>query len=80
MVTLSWSEHVKTTHSSRPKKHKETKNTQNTAKVLTMTRVTFVTTALSAHGYQNPYIPGQASGPGMQIAWPGFPFAPSPSF
>src|SRR5437016_4929818 len=74
MVTLLWSEHVKTTRSSRPKKHEETKNTPNAVKVLAMTRATFVTTALSAHGYQSSYVPGQASGPGMQISWPGFPF------
>ena len=47
---------------------------------LTMTRATFVTTALSAHGYQNSCVPGQASSPGMQIAWPEFRFVSSPSY
>jgi hypothetical protein len=58
MVTLLWSEHIKTTRSSSPKKHNETKNTLNALKVLAMTRTAFVTTALSAHGYQNLYVPG----------------------
>jgi len=37
-----------------------------------MTRPEFATATLMSHGYQNVYIPGPTSGPGMQISWAGF--------
>ena len=72
LVTLEWTERVKTARSSRPKKQSESKNTPSIIKVLTLHRGQFVTAALAAHGYQKAYIPGPTSGPGMQISWSGF--------
>jgi len=72
LVTLDWIERVKTARSSHPKKHSESKNASDVIKILSLSRVQFVVAALAAHGYQNTYIPGPTSGPGMQISWAGF--------
>lgn len=65
-------EQIKTVRSSRPKKQSMSKNTPDAISVLRMTHPKFVAAALTAHGYQNVYIPGPTSGPGMQISWTGF--------
>jgi hypothetical protein len=72
LVTFEWTEQIKTVRSSRPKKQSESKNTPDTINVLEMTHPEFATAALTAHGYQNVYIPGPTSGPRMQISWTGF--------
>ncbi|KAF8868520.1 hypothetical protein CPB84DRAFT_1857570 [Gymnopilus junonius] len=61
LVTLEWTERIKTVRSSRPKKMNESKNTPDVVKVLTMTHPQFVMAALTAHGYQQAYIPGPTS-------------------
>lgn len=72
LVTLEWTEQIRSGRSVRPKKHNESKNTPDAIKVLQMTRSSFITAALTAHGHQNIYLPGPTSGPGMQISWVGF--------
>jgi len=70
-VTLEWTERSKTARSTRSKKQEETKSTPDALEVLNMSRTGFVPAALTAHGYQNAYIPGPTSGPGMQVTWTG---------
>lgn len=72
LVTFEWTEQVKVARSSHPKKHAESKNTPKAIKVLMMGQSQFVIAALTAHDYQQAYIPGPTSGPGMKISWQGF--------
>ena len=72
LITLKWMEQIWSGRSVHPKKQNESKNTPDAIKVLQMTRSSFITAALTAHGYQNVYIPGPTSSPGMQISWVGF--------
>ncbi|KAF9053261.1 hypothetical protein BJ165DRAFT_1523972 [Panaeolus papilionaceus] len=81
LVTVEWTEHIKTACNSCPKCMNELKNTPAVVKILSMTCSAFVTAALGAHGLQGAYVPRPQSGPGMQVSWTGFVFTNAcPSF
>ncbi|KAF8147039.1 hypothetical protein K438DRAFT_1990008 [Mycena galopus ATCC 62051] len=72
-VTLEWAERVKSGRNARPKKVHESKLVSTPVDVLSTSRVAFIPLALGAHGYEDVYIAGVASGPAMRVFWTGSP-------
>ncbi|KAF9471430.1 hypothetical protein BDN70DRAFT_571699 [Pholiota conissans] len=70
-ATVESTERPEKPRSARPKKCTETRNVPEPICVLNMSLSEFITAALAAHNFQNVYIPGAASGPGMRISWSG---------
>lgn len=71
-VTLEWSERPTSTRGkARAKKQQESKLVPRAVDVLHTSRVAFIPIALGAHGYEDTYIAGVASGPAMRISWSG---------
>ncbi|KAJ6608173.1 hypothetical protein B0H10DRAFT_2068844 [Mycena sp. CBHHK59/15] len=71
-VTLEWSEHPTSTRGkARAEKQQESKLVPRAIDVLHTSRVAFIPIALGAHGYENTYIAGVASGPAIRISWSG---------
>ncbi|KAI0690535.1 hypothetical protein BC835DRAFT_1364246 [Cytidiella melzeri] len=54
-------------------KQQDTKQVSAQTPVLRLACAEFVTLALSAHGYEDRYVPGPISGPGMKVYWTGYP-------
>ncbi|KAI0691893.1 hypothetical protein BC835DRAFT_1359293 [Cytidiella melzeri] len=54
-------------------KQQDTKQVSAQTPVLKLAHAEFVTLALSAHGYEDQYVPGPISGPGMKVYWTGYP-------
>ncbi|KAJ7179952.1 hypothetical protein C8R43DRAFT_941689 [Mycena crocata] len=73
-VTLEWTERQKSTRSNaRSTKKHELKLVVTPVTGLSTTRVDFIPIALSAHGYDDLYVAGVASGPSMRVFWTGSP-------
>ncbi|KAJ6556130.1 hypothetical protein B0H19DRAFT_1376984 [Mycena capillaripes] len=74
-VTLEWTERAARSMRSnaRSKKMHESKFVSTPVDVLSSSRVAFIPIALGAHGYDDVYIAGVASGPAMRIYWAGSP-------
>ena len=71
-VTVEWLERTKGLHpSAKGKKAEETKPTHQPHSLTDMSRVSFITAALTAHGYQNLYTPSVVNGPAFKIYWAG---------
>ncbi|KAJ6574549.1 hypothetical protein B0H19DRAFT_1371553 [Mycena capillaripes] len=71
-VTIEWTKHQKSSrNNTRAKKQSESKTVSRAVDVLSMTRAEFISTALSAHNYQDVYVAGVASGPSIKISWSG---------
>ncbi|KAJ7936229.1 hypothetical protein B0H13DRAFT_2453062 [Mycena leptocephala] len=73
-VTLEWSERQKSARpNARAKKCHESKFVSKAMDILSMsrTRIAFIPVALGAHGYENVYVAGVASGPAMRFFWTG---------
>ncbi|KAJ6600601.1 hypothetical protein DFH09DRAFT_1498329 [Mycena vulgaris] len=71
-VTLEWTERPTTMRGkARAKKQQESKLVPRAVDVLHTSRIAFIPIALSAHGYDDTYIAGVASGPAMRISWSG---------
>lgn len=67
-VTVEWLERAKGLRpSAKGKKAEETKPTHQPHVIADMSRVSFITAALAAHGYQNIYTPGVVNGPAFKI-------------
>ncbi|KAJ7715686.1 hypothetical protein B0H16DRAFT_1741745 [Mycena metata] len=74
-VTLEWTERApkSTRNNARTKKMHESKLVSKAVDVLSISRVEFIPIALGAHGYDDVYVAGVASGPSMRMFWAGSP-------
>ncbi|KAJ7240909.1 hypothetical protein C8J57DRAFT_1245034 [Mycena rebaudengoi] len=73
-VTMEWTERGKSTRTNtRTKKMHESKLVAMPVDVFSVSRVAFIPIALSAHGYDEVYVAGVASGPAMRVFWSGSP-------
>ncbi|KAI0685325.1 hypothetical protein BC835DRAFT_1421345 [Cytidiella melzeri] len=73
LVTIHWLERVQSGRAIKMAKQQDTKQVSAQTPVLRLARAEFVTLALSAHGYEDRYVPGPISGPGMKVYWTGYP-------
>jgi hypothetical protein len=71
-VTVEWTERPKG-RGGKAKKYDETKPTPQCHAILSFSHVEFVIAALSAHGYEKIYEPGEKNGPAFKIPWAGSP-------
>ncbi|KAJ7265796.1 hypothetical protein C8J57DRAFT_1511552 [Mycena rebaudengoi] len=73
-VTMEWTERGKSTRTNtRTKKMHQSKLVAMPVDVFSVSRVAFIPIALSAHGYDEVYVAGVASGPAMRVFWSGSP-------
>ena len=76
-VTIEWTERPKG-RGGKAKRYNETKPTPQRHAILSFSRVEFIITALSAHGYEKLYEPGEKNGPAFKIRWAGSPYVCAP--